>query len=330
MRRDQQPFSARGWSASKSLAIRRIWRSVPTVSLLVACAGPAAVAAGAGGDILATQPPTTVQKPPVQAAWMYAIGTKNTTRLNAGATPPGTVISLDLLDVKPQAIARLRAAGRYVICYYSAGTSESYRQDTDSRKLLAPALNLGEVGRGGGEVWEGEKWLDIRGFAQSGSTRVATIKAVMTARLALAQSKGCQAVEPDNVDAWANDVGQKAPAGTPKNAVSAADQLAYNRWTAGAAHRYSLAALLKNDLDQAQALVGVYDGALNEECLGFNECELLHPFRDADKAIYVVEYAPPRFVTAARRQTASRLHLNVILTDLDVNAPEPLARFGSW
>lgn len=300
-------------------------------ALLVACGGPVAgtQAAGEPQGIQAVQT-QAIQKPPVQAAWMYAIGARNTARLNAGATPSGTVISLDLLDVKAEAITRLRKAGRYVICYYSAGTSESYRTDANSRKLLAPALNLGEVGRGDGEVWEGEKWLDIRGFAQAGSARIRTIKAVMTARLKLAQAKGCQAVEPDNVDAWSNDVGQNAPAGTPKKAVSAADQLAYNRWTAAEAHNYSLAALLKNDLDQVEALVNVYDGALNEECLSFDECEMLRPFRDAGKAIYVVQYDPIRFVTAVYEKTASRLHLNVILTDQDVNRAKPLARFGSW
>ncbi|AZI44814.1 hypothetical protein EHF33_17990 (plasmid) [Deinococcus psychrotolerans] len=274
-------------------------------------------------------------RPPVQAAWMYAIGADNTKRLNAGATPSGTVISLDLLDVKAASIARLRKAGRYVICYYSAGTSESYRTDVDSSKLLTVSLNLGEVGRGGGEIWEGEKWLDIRGFGQSEftqsrSARIATIKAVMTARLKLAQSKGCQAVEPDNVDAWSNDVSQKAPAGTRENAISAADQLVYNRWTVDTAHGFGLAALLKNDLNQASTLVSTYDGALNEECLSMGECGLLKPFADAGKAIYIVEYEPASFVTAAHKKTASKLHLNVILTDLDVNLAEPLARFGSW
>ncbi|WP_344983828.1 hypothetical protein [Deinococcus rubellus] len=128
-------------------------------ALLVGCAGPAA---GTGaGDTLAVRnssrktPP--IQKSPVQAKWMDALGAANTTRLNAGVTPSGVVISLDLLDVKAAGIARLRVAGRYIIRYNSVGTSGSYRSDIDSRKLLAQALNLGEVGRGDGEVWAGEK-----------------------------------------------------------------------------------------------------------------------------------------------------------------------------
>jgi hypothetical protein len=277
-----------------------------------------------------TLPVTTRKLPPVQATWSYNIGSTNTANLNGGATPTGTVISLDMIDVQTQAIARLKNAGKYIICYYSAGTSENYRSDAQSQRLLAPALNLGEVQTGSGGVWEGEKWLDIRGFASASSSNADVIRSVMGARLDLAKSKGCDAVEPDNVDAWANNVSQNAPPGTLAKAISAQAQLAYNRWTADAAHARGLSVLLKNDLDQVAELAPFYDGALNEECLAFNECPGLTPFRDAGKAIYVVDYQPVSFATTARKNTANLLHLNVILTDVDVNRLEPVARFGSW
>ena len=268
--------------------------------------------------------------PPVQAPWSYNIGGSDA--LNAGSTPTGKVISLDLYAVNQATVNRLKAAGKYLICYYSAGTSENYRTDADSRKLLAPSLNLGEVQRGGGAVWAGEKWLDIRGFSATSTTaRIATIRSVMNARLNLARSKGCAAVEPDNVDAYSNDVSQNAPAGTPPDAVASTDQLAYNRWTADAAHAQGLSVLLKNDLDQAVSLQAAYDGALNEECYDFgDDCPLLKPFRDAGKAIYVVEYHTASYATAARKTLAAQLHLNVILTDADVTRLNPYARFGAW
>jgi hypothetical protein len=271
----------------------------------------------------------TRQAPPVQAPWSYNIGGSDA--LNAGSTPNGKVVSLDLYVVNTATVNRLKAAGKYIICYYSAGTSENYRNDAESKKLLAPALNLGEVQRGDGGVWEGEKWLDIRGFSATAGGRVATIRTVMTARLALARSKGCAAVEPDNVDAWDNDVSQNAPAGTPADAISPADQLAYNRWTADAAHAQGLSVLLKNDLGQAAALQSAYDGALNEECYDFGtDCQKLKPFRDAGKAIYVVEYHGASYATAARKTLANQLHLNVILTDADVTRLNPYGRFGTW
>lgn len=276
---------------------------------------------------LAAEPPRAL--PPVQATWSYNIGGSDA--LNAGATPSGQVVSLDLYGVREATLRRLRRAGKYVVCYYSAGTSERYRTDAPSRRLLDPALNLGEVRRGADDVWAGERWLDLRGFSPSGGGRAATMRRVMEARLDLARQKGCHAVEPDNVDAWDNLVNQHAPAGTPAHAISAADQLAYNRWTAAAAHARGLAVLLKNDLAQIPELVTAYDGALNEECFDFaGDCERLVPFRDAGKAIYVVLYHPASSVTPARTQVAARLHLNVLLTDPDVTRTEPHARFGRW
>jgi hypothetical protein len=307
---------------------------LPVLALtLGACGQSAAPAAAQSAEVagsleLAALPARTL--PPVQAPWSYNIGGSDA--LNAGSTPTGKVISLDLYAVNQASINRLKAAGKYVICYYSAGTSENYRDDAESLKLLAPSLNLGQVLRGTGAVWEGEKWLDIRGFSATSTTaRIATIRTVMTARLNLARSKGCAAVEPDNVDAWDNVVNQGAPAGTPPDAISPADQLAYNRWTADAAHAQGLSVLLKNDLGQAVALQASYDGALNEECYDFGtDCQKLTPFRDANKAIYVVEYKPASFATTARKTLANQLHLNVILTDADVTRLNPYGRFGAW
>ena len=303
------------------------WKSILTLGLgsvfLAACN---AASLDASSTVTA-QPARAL--PPVQAAWSYNIG--SSTALNNGALPSGRVISLDLLNVTPATLARLKQAGKYLICYYSAGTSETFRDDAQSRRLLAPTLNLGEVRRGEDDVWAGERWLDLRGFSASASGKAALIRSVMEARLDLAKQKGCQAVEPDNVDAWDNVVNQNAPAGTPVHAISAGDQLAYNRWTAAAAHRRGLSVLLKNDLGQIPELVTVYDGAVNEECLSFaGDCEQLVPFRDAGKAIYVAEYQPASYATAARKQLAGRLHLNVLLTDPDATRIEPYVRFGGW
>ena len=296
---------------------------------LLLLAGVAGMGAAAQGPAFAVagQPPRAL--PPVQATWSYNIGGSDA--LNAGATPSGRVVSLDLYGVRGGTVRRLRRAGKYVVCYYSAGTSESYRTDPQSLRLLHPALNLGLVLRGEDSVWAGERWLDLRGFGAGAGGRAGTVRAVMEARLDLARQKGCHAVEPDNVDAWANVVNREAPPGTPAHAVSAADQLTYNRWTAAAAHARGLSVLLKNDLAQIPDLAPSYDGALNEECFDFaGDCGQLAPFRDAGKAIYVVLYHPASYVTPARMQVAARLHLNVLLTDPDVTRTEPYARFGRW
>ncbi len=48
------------------------------------------------------------------------------------------------------------------------------------------------------EGWAGERWLDISNPA---------LKPIMLARLDLAHIKGCDGVEPDNVDGYTNNSG---------------------------------------------------------------------------------------------------------------------------
>ena len=104
----------------------------------------------------------------------------------------------------------------------------------------------------------------------------------MEARLDLAAEKGCDGVEPDNVDGYAND------SGFP---LSGNDQLAYNRFLASAAHERGLLIGLKNDLDQISELVAEFDFAVNEECYEYDECERLTPFIEAGKPVLHAEYA---------------------------------------
>lgn len=84
------------------------------------------------------------------------------------------------------------------------------------------------------------------------------------------------------MDAYAND------SGFP---LTATDQLAFNRFLAGAAHARGLSVGLKNDLDQVAYLVSEFDWALDEQCYEYAECDLLQPFVDAGKAVFGVEYS---------------------------------------
>ncbi|KAI9003624.1 family 114 glycoside hydrolase, partial [Gaertneriomyces semiglobifer] len=148
------------------------------------------------------------------------------------------------------------------ICYFSAGSYENWRPDRDDFKsdMYGKAM----------EGWEGEYWLDIR---------KQTVKDVMIKRLDMAQQKGCDGVEPDNVDGYINDTGLP---------LTATEQLSYNRFLAQEAHTRGLSIGLKNDLDQLAELVADFDWLLNEECVEFNECQKLTTFINADKAVFGV------------------------------------------
>jgi hypothetical protein len=181
---------------------------------------------------------------------------------------------VDLFDTPVSAVRELHARGSRVACYFSAGSYERGRPD--SRRF--PHAVLGRPLEG----WPGERWLDVRRRA---------LRPIMRARLDLCARKGFDAVEADNVDAYANRTGFR---------LRARDQLRYNRWLADAAHARGLSIGLKNDLGQVPELVGRFDWALNEQCFEYDECARLRPFVRAGKAVFVAEYRAGDFCARAR------------------------------
>ena len=174
------------------------------------------------------------------------------------------IYDIDLFDSSTSLIQQLQMAGKKVICYFSAGSYEAWRSDSVSFSASDKGNTL--------DGWADERWLDIR------SQNVQTI---IKARLDLAQQKGCDGVEPDNMDGYVNNSGFS---------LSASDQLAFNRLVANEAHNRGLSVGLKNDLDQITDLVDYYDFAVNEQCFEFSECSTLAPFSQAGKAVLNAEY----------------------------------------
>lgn len=238
-----------------------------------------------------TTPSSAIWQPKPGTSWQWQLSGRLDQSINAD------VYDIDLELTSAATIAQLHAAGRRVICYFSAGSFESGRSDAG----LFPASVKGKMMDG----WP-ELWLDIR--------NIDALAPAMLGRLDLAKAKGCDAVEPDNVDGYANDTGFS---------LRAADQLAYNRWLASAAHERGLAIALKNDLDQVRDLVDYFDFAINEECFSWNECELLTPFIQAGKAVFGAEY---ELSTASFCSKANALNMDFILKDLDLGVSRTSCR----
>jgi hypothetical protein len=232
--------------------------------------------------------------------WQPAPGTSWQWQLSGviDTTIDAQMYDIDLFDAPQPVIDQLHAAGRSVVCYFSAGSYEDWRPDAAD----FPAAALGNPLEG----WAGERWLDIR--------QVDLLAPIMSARLDLAQQKGCDGVEPDNVDGYAND------SGFP---LSAADQLAYNRWLAEQAHLRRLSIGLKNDLEQVNALLPLFDWALNEQCFQYAECDQLTPFVQAGKAVFGVEYElePEAFCSQA-----NALNFDWLKKNLELDAPRIACR----
>jgi hypothetical protein len=121
--------------------------------------------------------------------------------------------------------------------------------------------------------WADEQWLDISN---------SSLQNVMLSRLDLAAQKGCDGVEPDNMDGYINDTGFE---------LTGEHQLGYNKFIANQAHKRGLSVGLKNDLDQAEELEPFFDFSVNEQCHQYKECESLSVFIENDKPVLNAEYA---------------------------------------
>lgn len=203
-------------------------------------------------------PTSEIWSPRPGTTWVWQLSGTLDTSVDAD------VYDVDLVETSDQIMQKLRADGRIIICYFSAGTREDYRADADAFPQTAVGKALPE--------WPDEQWLDIRDT---------TVRQVMLTRMDLAQQRGCDAVEPDNVDAYIND------SGFP---LTQSDQLDYLRFLATEAHQRGLSIGLKNAVELVPDLVDEFDWTLNEECLAYNECDAVQPFIDAGKAVFHVEY----------------------------------------
>ncbi|MHB9112138.1 MAG: endo alpha-1,4 polygalactosaminidase [Thermoleophilia bacterium] len=230
-------------------------------------------------------------QPPLNVTWQWQL------KGNINTGYPVEIYDIDLFDSSEHLIDTLHSSGRKVICYFSAGSYEDWRPDAAefSRDDIGNTL----------EGWEDEKWLDIRS---------PDVRRIMQQRLDLARQKGCDGVEPDNVDGYANDSGFD---------LSPADQLTYNRFIAGEAHKRGLSVGLKNDLDQVEQLVGFFDFSVNEQCYEFEECDRLLPFIEAGKPVLNVEYEESLIRNEPERQslcyTANEKDFSTLILPVDLD-----------
>lgn len=247
-------------SAGIAAAARRL-----SVSLLIGCF--------AGGAPAADPNPARWTPRPADTWHLQLTGRLDTTL-------PVRIYVVDLFETEVATIHDLQRRGRKVVCYFSAGSFEPWRPDLATLKQS----DLGKALEG----WPRERWLD---------TRSDTVRAVMRKRLELAQRKGCDGTDPDNVDAWSNDPGLPLDASTQHD---------YAVFLAREAHRLGLAIGLRNNVEQAAALAEHYDFAINEQCREYStathdECAAYRSFTRSGKAVFHVEYEE-RWVRDAAQQ----------------------------
>ncbi|MEC8082079.1 MAG: endo alpha-1,4 polygalactosaminidase [Pseudomonadota bacterium] len=225
-------------------------------------------------------------QPSVRTSWQWQLQGQLDTRYNVD------VYDVDLFDTSVEQIQSLQRQNRKVICYFSAGSVEDWRDDIHS-------ISTNTIGKPLDD-WAGERWLDIRDKQ---------VWRTMQNRIKLAAKKGCEGIEPDNVDGYQND------SGFP---LTAQDQITFNRFLAQSAHILKLSIGLKNSLGIVPELVDDFDFAVNEQCLEFQECDLLMPFIRQNKAVFHAEYQASNYLC----QPAKSMGFSTLLL--------PLALDGSF
>jgi hypothetical protein len=240
---------------------------------------PSAGTPSAGG-------PDAIWRPEQGTSWQYQLSGALDLSVDAA------VYDVDWQETSAAQVAQLHAAGRRVICYVNAGAFEEWRPDAGSY----PEEVLGRPLDG----WPGERWLDVR--------RTDVLLPLLAARLDVCREKGFDAVEFDNVDGWANETGFP---------LTADDQLAFNTAVAGLAHGRGMSVGLKNDVEQIDELAPVFDFAVNEECLAYDECDAYRHFLAAGKAVLHVEYEKP---AAGRCAAATEMGMSTILKSPELGA----------
>ena len=209
-----------------------------------------------------------------------------------GARPVKTML-LDLYSAPPALLQELKGRGVRTVCFVNAGAWENWRPDSGAYDLRIV---------GGIAGWQGERWVDVR--AQD------VLRPILARRLDLCKSKGFDGVAFDNTDGYAHRTGF---------ALTAKDQLAFNRWLASEAHARDLAAGLMNTLELIPELVDDYDFAISESCFSNDGCEPLRAFRKADKSVFVIEYTNVRSKMESACAAAADLDVQLLFKTRSLN-----------
>ncbi|KAJ5124426.1 uncharacterized protein N7515_008251 [Penicillium bovifimosum] len=275
------------WSTKKKILV------IGTIALVIIALG---VGLGAGlgiglnhgdddndGDTDTRTPVNTTVK------WQPAVGTKwqivlKTDNLDTSIEAP--VYDIDLFDNDKATIANLQKMGRKVICYFSAGTYEDWRDDADEFDKADLGKNLDD--------WPGEKWLNVKS---------AKVRKIMQARLDVAVEKGCDGVDPDNIDGYDNDNGL---------GLTEAKAVDYVNWLAGQSHSRGLSVGLKNGASIIPSVIENMQWCVNEQCAQYDECDTYAAFVHADKPVFQIEY--PKGDTTNNNKAVSTKQLSSACT----------------
>ncbi|CAG8956296.1 hypothetical protein HYFRA_00003676 [Hymenoscyphus fraxineus] len=174
------------------------------------------------------------------------------------------VYDIDLFENQKETVDHLHDLGRKVICYFSAGSYEDFRPDSDKFQQNDYGREL--VG------WPGEKWVN---------TDSPSIRSIMKSRIQQAAQLGCDGIDPDDIDGYTADTG------FPLSTTTATSYLNY---LIDEAHALNLSIGLKNAAELVESMKDKMQWSVNEHCVTFHECDKFRGFVGMGKPVFHVEY----------------------------------------
>jgi len=234
-----------------------------------------------------------IWKPSAGTTWQIVLQAPPTdTSLNVA------VYDIDLFDNPASTFQLLHAGSKRVICYFSAGSYEPGRPDSGNFTASDKGKEL--------DGWPGEYWLD---------TNSPNVRTIMTSRIQLAKEKGCDGVDPDNIDAYDNENGLS---------LTTSDAINYVTFLASVSHGLNMSIGLKNGGTIVNETLDLMQWEVNEQCEQYGECDTFQPFIAANKPVFHIEYpdsAPD--VDASEKTTAcddpSEKGFSTVLKEMDLN-----------
>jgi hypothetical protein len=215
--------------------------------------GGSAAEAGAGiGGEVSTRP-----RPTPLGSWQIQL---------SGALDTSLDVDVFVADFQTDTavIRGLHDAGRIVMCYFSAGTAEEFRDDWERFPENALGAELPD--------YPNERFVDVRDD---------TVRAIMEDRVIAAEAAGCDGIHPSGLAVFGASTGLD---------FDRAAQLDYNRWLAETVHARGLSiGLVDGDTSLAEALVADFDWTVVWSCL-LTDCPSAAPFTSAGKPALLVEY----------------------------------------
>jgi len=198
--------------------------------------------------------------------WNYVLGDDNFDVTKEKAP----VIDVDY-EQSAETIARYHKYGKKVICYFSGGTVEDWRNDFKDYK------SAGILGNEYDD-WPGEYWINYKKYKGA-------LRTLIERRMRIAKSKNCDGIEVDNLDGY--QVNRSHWDLTENDAIE------FAKWLVSTAHSIGIPIGLKNvpGLLKKSRDLYAFDFAINESCVNHsNECAIYKDFIAQGKPVFGITY----------------------------------------